>query len=101
MINMGGSPNSWFTKRIDSADTWQLVDVAVPDNDFNIVEERLSINATSIASSTAAMVWDRLSNGWKVRGNDSGFNASGGTYIYGAWGGLPLTDGAVNQGRAK
>ena len=101
MINMGGSPNSWFTKRIDSADTWQLVDVAVPDNDFNIVEERLSINATSIASSTAAMVWDRLSNGWKVRGNDSGFNASGGTYIYGAWGGRPMTDGSTNQGRAR
>ena len=101
MINMGGSPNSWFTKRTDSADTWQLVDVAVPDNDFNIVEERLSINATSIASSTAAMVWDRLSNGWKVRGNDSGFNASGGTYIYGAWGGRPMTDGSTNQGRAR
>jgi hypothetical protein len=101
MINMGGSPNSWFTKRTDSADTWQLVDVAVPDNGFNIVEERLSINANSIASSTAAMVWDRLSSGWKVRGNDSGFNASGGTYIYGAWGGRFMTDGSTNQGRAR
>jgi len=68
-------------KRSDVADVWWLVDTKRPG--YNMVTEYLSPNtATGLQN---ANVCDFCSNGFKIRYNYPGINASGGTYIYAAF----------------
>jgi len=61
------------------------------------------LSGTQALTADAVSQMDFLSTGFKTRDNGSEvhLNNSGATYIYGAFGIQPLTDGAINQGRAK
>ena len=83
-VYTGFRPAFILTKRTDSTSDWWLMD-----------EDRLGYNGTGAvlkananyaeASNTTWTVVDQLSNGFKVRYNDSDNNANGGTYIYAAF----------------
>jgi len=55
---------------------------------YNPVNKYLSWNATDTEGSGANV--DFLSNGFKLRTTSSGFNQSGTTFVYGAWGDVPF-----------
>jgi len=65
---------------------------------FNVSQKRLFPNLTN-AEETGTLLFDFLSNGFKLRSTYGGFNGSGGTYIYMAFaenpfvtsGGIPVT----------
>ena len=56
---------------------------------FNPVDEYANLDTGGTYAQSASDKIDVLSNGFKLRGNDS-FNYSGATFIYGAWGDVPF-----------
>ena len=100
MINMGAVPKSFFLKNIDGTGDWPHVQTLTDNNVDNPISNVVFYDLTNIFSSGYTM--DVVSNGVKIRlGGSTQINGASTTYIYGAWGGQPLTDGAINQGRAK
>ena len=73
-----------MSKRTDSSDGWRMRD-SKRDID-NPAQHRLLANASDAEVSASSQDTDFLSNGFKIRNSDSGYNASGGTYIYMAFG---------------
>jgi len=94
-VNLGFEPGQLFYKDIDVTDQWynwpKALDTINPRN------SALAYNLTNIIIDTVG--FDAVSNGAKARTTNAPNTAS--TYIYGTWGGRPLTDGSTNQGRAK
>ena len=80
----GFRPAWVMSKRSDSSDGWRIRD-AKRDID-NPAQHRLLANASDAEVSASSQDTDFLSNGFKIRNSDSGYNASGGTYIYMAFG---------------
>jgi len=76
----GFRPRFVLTKRTDSATggNWQMHDTTRAT--YNVVGPYL--RADSTAAEVSAAVIDILSNGFKMRTTDNGWNASGGTYLY-------------------
>mgnify|MGYP000459929827 CR=1 FL=1 len=71
-----------MVKRTDSTGSWNIADaVRSPDNE---VDEQLQANLANAESTS--FDFDFLSNGFKARTTDGARNASGGTYIYLAFG---------------
>jgi len=101
MINLSGYPQNTLTKHTTSAEGWWSVPVVEQTNSYNTVTYRFRQDTTAVATTSASMFWDYLSNGFKLRSTNPAYNTSGAVYIYGAFGIQPLTDGAINQGRAK
>jgi len=67
-------------KRTDAADNWDMHDsVRGP---YNVNDWRLYANQSSAEASGGAFGADFLSNGFKLRTSNSGWNASGGSYIF-------------------
>jgi hypothetical protein len=94
MCYLGFRPRLIIYKRTDtSGDNWFLHDTA--RNTYNVLTGRLFPN-TSGAESTNINVMDVLSNGFKLRTNDTSWNASSGTYIGFAWAESPF-----NYARAR
>jgi hypothetical protein len=76
-------------KRADSAGTfWIVHDTARSPS--NAAPQRLFPNASDAEGSTSAGNIDILSNGFKLRNTDTGYNASGGTYIFMAFAESPF-----------
>ena len=97
-IYTGFKPAFLMVKRTDaSGDNWFLYDNKRPG--YNLTVNRLYPNLTNSEDSNADYGYDLLSNGFKVRTSNTGWNASGGTYIYMAFaenpfvtsGGIPVT----------
>ena len=79
-IYTGGKPVWVIIKRIDSADSWVIIDnKRVGYNGANNVFEA---NLSNAEDSGAGDRQDILSNGFKLRSSWTKINASGGTYIY-------------------
>ena len=96
MINLGGSPQTMWHRRPSYSSNSQYYAKLLESTEANFWGDYLFTNLTN-AEAASALQLDVLSNGWKQRA------AYGSTheYIYGAFGIQPLTDGAINQGRAK
>jgi len=83
MIYTGFKPSWFMFKRTDTADGWMVMDNK--RNPFNVVDKRVEADSGS-AEYTGADWFDFVSNGVKIRNSSGGINASGGTYIYMAFG---------------
>ena len=53
---------------------------------FNVAQHRLLADSSAAEVVGASQDKDFLSNGFKIRNTDSGYNGSGATYIYMAFG---------------
>ena len=81
-IHLGFRPAWLLLRRIDSGDHWIIRDSA--RNTFNDTYYNLLPNSNSAESGSSGNVQsiDFLSNGFKLRGSDSGVSSSSGTYMY-------------------
>ena len=84
----GFRPAWIMSKRTDSTDGWRIRD-AKRDID-NPAQHRLLANAANAEVVASSQDTDFLSNGFKIRNSDSGYNGSGGTYLYMAFAEAPL-----------
>tara|TARA_R110002167_G_scaffold6748_4_gene31857 strand:- start:72 stop:611 length:540 start_codon:yes stop_codon:yes gene_type:complete len=98
MINLGGSPKQMTVKATTSTTAWFLQTTTV--DTFNEMSSYLQPDATDAVASGSTTKVDYVSNGVKGRWTSASLNAAA-NFIYMAYGIQPLTDGAVNQGRAK
>jgi hypothetical protein len=74
-------PTFVMCKRTDGISNWNIVDNKRPN--YNPENEILLANDSSAALTSYPV--DFLSNGFKMRNTEGGFNTSGGTYIYAAF----------------
>jgi len=86
-VHLGFKPAWVMTKRTDTANQWPISDNA--RNPFNVVDISSYANLTSDAN-TVSNHYDSVSNGFKLRGTSTGWNTSGGTYIYMAFAESPF-----------
>jgi len=80
-VYLGFRPRFIMFKRTDSANVWSILDTG---RDLSNVTNLSLQPSSSIAQETGKNI-DFLSNGFKQRQTDAGWNASGGTYIYAAF----------------
>jgi hypothetical protein len=87
-IYTGFRPRMIFLKRTDSSGSWHVFDTA--RNIDNPVDTYLLWNSSAADDTASSNSIDFLSNGFKIRNSAAGLNASGGDYIFGAWGDIPF-----------
>jgi hypothetical protein len=91
----GFRPAWVMIKRTDSSDHWNISDAK--RDDFNEIDEALYANLSNAEGyNTVFDKIDYLSNGFKIRANNSQTNASGGTYIY-----LAFAESPFKNARAR
>jgi hypothetical protein len=79
-IYTGFRPAWVVVKRYDSSNNWNSHDNK--RGPYNVNDWRLYLNLSSAEDSGGSYGVDFLSNGFKVRTSEAGWNASGGSYIY-------------------
>jgi len=79
-VYTGFRPAWLMIKRTDSADNWDMHDSA--RGPYNVNDWRLYANLSNAEASGGSFGADFLSNGFKLRTTNGGWNASGGSYIY-------------------
>ena len=77
-----------MTKRLDSANDWRMFDNK--RDPFNVNYRRLNANLDYAEGTETWNYNDFLSNGFKWRVSDGGYNASGGRYVYMAFAESPF-----------
>jgi len=82
-----GRPAFIMTKRIDGISNWNIIDTSRISSNPN--DTFLIANGSNVEFSSYPV--DILSNGFKIRNTEGGFNTSGGTYIYACWMESPFT----------
>ena len=85
-VYTGFRPRLLFVKLVDSAGDWWIQDTARDTTDSlttYIAWNRGDANATGIDV-------DVMANGFKILSSSGDFNASGGNFVYGAWGDVPF-----------
>ena len=91
-VYTGFRPRMVFFKQIDGAAEWACYDTA--RDTFNMANKCLEWDlsaAEKTSSDLSTDGFDFLANGFKFRGGGGGrTNQTGKTYIYGAWGDVPL-----------
>ena len=87
-IYTGFKPAWVMAKKSSNLGPWAIVDNK--RNTFNVSDKRLFADDTT-AESTTKTAFDFLSNGFKLRDNNSSLNASGSTYIFMAFAENPFT----------
>jgi hypothetical protein len=88
-VYCGFRPAWIMVKRTDGVENWGMVDQARSSN-INPMDDYLIANASDAeVTGSAAIEFDFLSNGFKVREDGAICNASGGTYIYMAFAEMP------------
>jgi hypothetical protein len=75
-----------MTKRTDTTSDWRIIDTS--RDTYNVASAQLYPDLAN-AEALANML-DVLSNGFKLRNTDTGYNASAGSYIYVAYAENPL-----------
>ena len=83
-IYTGFKPAFVITKRTDGTGSWGINDNRRPG--YNVTHQYLLANDAQAEATDGSWSMDLLSNGWKARYNNGNFNASGGSYIYMAFG---------------
>ena len=79
-IPLDFAPSFFLQKRADNTGSWHIYDTARKSVNYN--DTRLFADSNSIEYSNGEGILDILSNGIKIRDNETWFNASGGTYVY-------------------
>ena len=79
-VYLGFSPQLVIIKRTDSADDWKMHTKKVEVH--NPLNQSLKANSDVTEATETNHEIDFLSNGFKLRENNSAFNADGGTYVY-------------------
>jgi hypothetical protein len=87
-VYTGFKPAFVMSKRSDAIDGWRMMDTT--RSSYNVAQHRLLADAYAAEVVGTAQGKDFLSNGFKIRNTDSGYNASGGIYIYMAFAEQPL-----------
>ena len=87
-IYTGFRPAFVMTKRLDSANDWRMFDNK--RDPFNVNYRRLNANLDYAEGTETWNYNDFLSNGFKWRVSDGGYNASGGRYVYMAFAESPF-----------
>jgi len=82
-VYLGFRPKFILLKGISTAEDWYIHDST--RNTYNVVDLRLSPNLSSAEVQSTVTVLDFLSNGFKLRTSNGGWNGSGNTYIYAAF----------------
>jgi hypothetical protein len=80
----GFFPAFVMLKRTDSTSRWRMYDNKI--NPFNVADTRLSAESNDAESTSALNAIDMISQGFKIRTSESHLNASGGSFIYMAFG---------------
>ena len=96
MISTGMSIGSLMVKVISTTNDWSYITSSI--DTYNEADQTIRLNTTGIIADKGH--FDLVSNGFKLRNTNGMVNAAQ-TYIYGAWGGQPMTDGSVDQSRAR
>tara|TARA_R100001086_G_scaffold44133_1_gene19498 strand:- start:243 stop:1280 length:1038 start_codon:yes stop_codon:yes gene_type:complete len=98
-VHTGFRPAWVMSKRTDSSDGWRMKDAE--RSSFNPTQHRLLANASDAEVEASSQDTDFLSNGFKIRNSDSGYNTSGATYIYMAFAENPFvnSNGVPNNAR--
>ena len=87
-IDCGFRPAFVMYKRRDSADNWVIKDDV--RSNYNPNNLRIYPNQSAAEDTSVNGAIDIVSNGFKVRSDDTIVNASGGTYIYAAFARSPF-----------
>ena len=87
-VYTGFKPAFVMTKRTNAAGDWKMWDNE--RGPYNVNGLTLAANSFGTESSGVAQYNDFLSNGFKIRGNDTETNGSGSTYIYMAFAETPF-----------
>jgi hypothetical protein len=88
-IYTGFRPKFVLIKPSSAADNWQVEDAA--RSPFNVVNDQLWPNLSDAEQvDSATRQTDFLSNGFKIRGTNTGVNGNGTTYIYAAFAEVPF-----------
>jgi len=88
-VYTGFRPAYVMIKRTDSTNDWRIYDNK--RSDYNEKTATLYANyALAEYTASGANEIDTLSNGFKIRNTNAGYNASGGTYIYMAFAEMPF-----------
>ena len=90
-IHTGFSPSFVMTHNTETASQWTMWDNKRTANS-NLKDEVLYANGTNAEATAATESVDFLSNGFKIRGNNSGINTSGEIYIYMAFAEAPFVN---------
>ena len=88
-----------MTKRTNAAGDWKMWDNQ--RGPYNVNGLTLAANSSGSESSGVAQHSDFLSNGFKIRGNDTETNGSGSTYIYMAFAENPFGGDGVAPATAR
>jgi len=86
-VYTGSRPAFIMTKRIDGVSNWNIIDTSRISSNPN--DTFLIANGSNTEFSGHPV--DILSNGFKIRNTEGGFNTSGGTYIFAAFAESPFT----------
>jgi hypothetical protein len=86
-VHCGFQPRWILVKRIDSTESWYIHDTARDEYNISNRENRFNQNS---AESNSYLGFDILSNGFKIRGSDVGWNSSGGVYAFVAFAETPF-----------
>ena len=87
----GFLPSYLMIKKISAGDNWFIQDST--RSPFNVIDDYFVAQSTAVeGTGNSAVNVDFLSNGFKIRNTDSGFNSSGGTYIFIAFAKAPLVN---------
>ena len=87
-IYTGFRPRMIYIKKNANSSYWHIFDTA--RNIDNPVDTYLLWDSTGADDTASSNSVDFLSNGFKLRNNASQLNASGSTYVFGAWGDVPF-----------
>jgi len=79
-IYTGFKPEYVMSKYIGVSDDWRIMDTV--RSPYNVATKRLYANTNAAEFDGASQSKDFLSNGFKIRTDEAGFNASGGVYLY-------------------
>jgi hypothetical protein len=82
-VYTGFRPKYVMIKRTDAVNDWYLYDSS--RNPYNTSKLILFADTSGAEATSTTSDIDFVSNGFKIRGTDSGINASGGAYIYAAF----------------
>ena len=83
-VYTGFKPTWVLGKRTDSTNNFYLFDTV--RDPFNLTTKKLRPDTSAAENDNSSKAIDILSNGFKIKNSDAEFNASGGTYIYMAFG---------------
>jgi hypothetical protein len=79
-IYTGFKPAYVMSKYIGVSDDWRIMDTT--RSTYNVATKRLYADTSAAEFDGTSQSKDFLGNGFKIRTDEAGFNASGGVYLY-------------------